>query len=346
MWIYSFTGNPEENAPAAQPSLVETVFSRSVYGDFRTFHTHREYHLVFLTMGAGLLKFESQDLTLRAGQMCLIRPGVLHAFGPREEGMEFWGISFVPGSPEDSVGSFFAGTSVLAADFDGSLDYIRSAFELIHSYAISCEVEAGEERNPDLKGEILRGYDSAIRCQTTAMLHFARSRMAHHSIREFHAGSDEMQQIMEWITEHYAENITLDVLSRKFALSVSHLSRNFYRAFGISPINYLIDYRISVAKVELLNTDKSIREIAEDVGYDNTYYFSSLFARRTGHTPAEQRKILKSPSTHPAVPDFLLEDLPETLRERANAARDASELIRRNTAGTSSPEKKGSAPKE
>lgn len=322
MWVYSFDDSSRDMLSGSHPILKQTIFSRSIYGDFHTFHKHKEYHLAFVTKGAGLLKLESEDITIQSGQLFLIKPGVLHGFGPQKQGMEFWGIEFLPGGSDDELGQFFASQETLAASFASYREYVHGTFQLIHSYAIyeSIDLDARNASEKDF-------YHMAVRLQLLSLLYLARVMIRHHRIRNFTSETDEMQEIMEWITEHYAENITLDMLSKKFAISVSHLSRNFYHAFGVSPINYLIDYRINMATAELMNTDKSIHEIAADVGYDNTYYFSSLFAKRTGHTPAKQRELMRSAYTHPVMADFSDEVLPDKIRDDADEARNAADQI-------------------
>ena len=103
-----------------------------------------------------------------------------------------------------------------------------------------------------------------------------------------------MRDVLHWIMDHYSEEITLDRLSREFAMSSSHLSRNFYQSFRISPINYLIDYRLSKAKDLLIFTNKPVYEIAAEVGYQNVYHFSNLFSKRIGPTPQEFRDYCRA----------------------------------------------------
>ena len=58
----------------------------------------------------------------------------------------------------------------------------------------------------------------------------------------------------------------------------------------MSPMQYIISLRISMAKGYLENSAKNISEISNEVGYDNALYFSRLFRKYTGMTPTEYRK--------------------------------------------------------
>ena len=93
-----------------------------------------------------------------------------------------------------------------------------------------------------------------------------------------------------YINENFSSNITLKTLSDRFAVSSSHISNEFTRIYGVSPIHYLIDIRLSVARGFLINTNYSVQEIALRVGYENCNHFTNLFQKRIGTSPNEYRK--------------------------------------------------------
>lgn len=64
----------------------------------------------------------------------------------------------------------------------------------------------------------------------------------------------------------------------------------FYKVVGSSPLDYIIDKRIEAAKVRLNNSDEGIASIAKSVGYTDAYYFSRIFKKRVGMSPANYRK--------------------------------------------------------
>ena len=113
-------------------------------------------------------------------------------------------------------------------------------------------------------------------------------------------------QIITYIQEYYAEPITLDSLAEVFNYSAYHLSSLFKEHTGISPIDYLIRFRLEMASELLMKTDASIREIAASIGYKDVYYFSRIFKKRKGVSPAQFRtrelhrlKVAESPSNFP-----------------------------------------------
>jgi AraC-like DNA-binding protein len=90
----------------------------------------------------------------------------------------------------------------------------------------------------------------------------------------------------------YANTLSLREISNSVGFSPQYLSKNFKMFFNVSPIEYLIEKRIQVAKRLLTETSLPIHEISNKVGYSDFYYFSKLFKRRTKYSPRAYRKIL------------------------------------------------------
>ncbi len=92
------------------------------------------------------------------------------------------------------------------------------------------------------------------------------------------------------IKEHFAENLTLKDLGRKYFVNSSYLGQIFRKKYGQSFKDYLSNYRINEAAQMLIKTDKKVSMIAEEVGYHDTDYFVSKFLEQKGCTPARYRK--------------------------------------------------------
>ena len=98
--------------------------------------------------------------------------------------------------------------------------------------------------------------------------------------------------IKKYIDVHYSQDLNLDTLAEATYMNKYYLSHVFKRSFGTSPIDYLIEKRISTAKFFLETTKYSIGEISELVGYNSTSYFSQIFKKRTGSTPSDYRAAI------------------------------------------------------
>lgn len=99
-----------------------------------------------------------------------------------------------------------------------------------------------------------------------------------------------MISMIDFITENYA-NVNLDILSEKFFYSKTHICRLFLKNTGKSFNQLLIDIKIGRACSLLENTDKTVNEIVDELGYDSVEYFYRLFKRNKGITPKDYRNL-------------------------------------------------------
>lgn len=98
-----------------------------------------------------------------------------------------------------------------------------------------------------------------------------------------------VEQIIEWIHQHYADSLTLQTLADVSHGSPYHLQRLFKRVKGISPTEYIQQIRLKKAIIMLESTEQSITNIGTTVGFANTPYFITLFKKKLGCTPSSYR---------------------------------------------------------
>lgn len=98
------------------------------------------------------------------------------------------------------------------------------------------------------------------------------------------------KEIQEYLRENSARKITLREVARHFYISTSHLSHSFKEETGLSPIRYVHMCRIEKAKALLRDTELTVGEVAETVGFNDRTFFSRLFKRMTGLSPYQYRE--------------------------------------------------------
>ena len=98
-------------------------------------------------------------------------------------------------------------------------------------------------------------------------------------------------QIKDLFDSNYKEHFNLDDLAQTYHVSKYKIIRDFSTYLHTSPINYLINKRISCSKRLLLETDYPVYEIASMVGIDNINHFTNLFKKHTSLTPHNYRKL-------------------------------------------------------
>ena len=112
-------------------------------------------------------------------------------------------------------------------------------------------------------------------------------------VNQLHHHAQIAVKIQEYLAEHYPERVTLEMLAASQNISISQLKRIFKEHTGSSVITYLTALRIKEAKRLIQESSMNFSQIAVCVGYDNIYYFSSVFKKHTGMTPTEYSKSLR-----------------------------------------------------
>lgn len=112
-------------------------------------------------------------------------------------------------------------------------------------------------------------------------------------IQDFHSQiiSKDTRQVIDetidYISHHYNQAITLTDLANMAGLSKSHYSRLFKKNIGYSPIEYLTHLRIDRAKELLAHSEIRIKEVSQNVGYEDELYFSRIFKKIVGISPTQ-----------------------------------------------------------
>ena len=84
-------------------------------------------------------------------------------------------------------------------------------------------------------------------------------------------------KVIDYLNTHYAEKISLSSIANKFYISKGSLIYSFNKFMDCSPIDYLLNIRLTKAKELLLNSKKNIGEISEACGFSSANYFSLIF---------------------------------------------------------------------
>lgn len=105
---------------------------------------------------------------------------------------------------------------------------------------------------------------------------------------------DRILTMLSFIQENYAEKLTLEQIADAASISTRECLRCFRESIRQSPMDYLIEYRVQVAKKLLETTALSITDIALRCGFNSNSYFTKIFRRSCGKTPNAYRKELQN----------------------------------------------------
>ena len=119
--------------------------------------------------------------------------------------------------------------------------------------------------------------------------------------------SRHLLRAKDLIDARYRDSLDVAALARAARLSPAHFSREFRRAFGETPHQYLLTRRLERAAALLRSTDRSVADICFTVGLSSVGSFTTSFGRTYGMTPTAYRAAYP-PATHRArIPTCVLQ---------------------------------------
>lgn len=109
--------------------------------------------------------------------------------------------------------------------------------------------------------------------------------------------TDKMARLVKESKKYVRNNlrtVTVADMAAAQHYNVKYFSRTFSAAMGMTPSEYITDFRLHWAEGALVNSDLSINEIMEAIGYDHRNGFNAAFKKKYGHPPAEYRRMKKT----------------------------------------------------
>ncbi len=106
---------------------------------------------------------------------------------------------------------------------------------------------------------------------------------------QFQKNDARLQEALDYIVSNYEQNITIETCAKISYMSKSNFARIFHDVIGTNFKEYVNSVRIKKASEFLSETDMSVSEISEKVGYDSTSYFCSIFKKHMNISPKDYR---------------------------------------------------------
>ena len=106
---------------------------------------------------------------------------------------------------------------------------------------------------------------------------------------EYEAMSPLIHKIVLMVAAEYGGHISLKIIADKFRMNSTYLGQIFIKETGMKFSEYLMCYRLSMAREQIVNSDEKIAVIASSVGYTNMNYFYQQFNQYYHTTPSEMR---------------------------------------------------------
>lgn len=268
------------------PLEFNTDDTRDYYNNDINWHWHEEFELVCVIEGSVACHINQSVYELQPGEGIFINSNVLHRFTSEKYGI-ITNVIFLP--------TFLASKE--------SLIYGKYIMPLEKS-ELPCIVlkkeEAWKKQILSLLQELFSNLKTAewnelfIRNRLSEIwllmiLQLNSEQLAPKTKNGSNNSEKMLQTMIQYIQMHFERPITLADIAGAVNVSKNTALRYFQENIGVSPVEYLIQYRLNNACKMLRETSEKITYIAGCAGYDNVSYFNRIFKKYVGKTPSQYR---------------------------------------------------------
>ena len=256
-------------------------------------HWHQEFEFLVLTEGKVLFTIEDRKYVMNPGDIVFINSNYLHMAKNICGGVcSFYAIDFSYHVLNEDIHSIF------------SKKFIRPILNDKYVFPVFMPVSEDEDKcwQKDIRNYLheigecpeheLEPFELMIRSRILAIWDILDKNCVRaqkdNDIESRY--SERLEPVISYIKENYAYEITLGELAAILPMSDGQFSRVFKQTMKLSPIQYLMRYRILQSCKLLQDTEKKIGEIANLSGFNNISYFNRVFLNTIGCTPKEYRE--------------------------------------------------------
>ncbi|MCI8508447.1 MAG: AraC family transcriptional regulator [Lachnospiraceae bacterium] len=237
-----------------------------------------DYQLIYVASGKAYFYFEDREEIVTAGHMVLYRPKEVqkYVYYGTDQTEVYW-VHFT-GSDVKNILRQYGISDNMHVFYCGALLEYQSLFRLMIQ-----ELQMCREDYQELLAMVFRHILILIHRQM-------------HNVKKTDSGfmTEEIDLAVTYFNEHYNTDICIEEYAASRHMSTSWFIRNFRKYTGFTPMQYILEIRISNAESLLEATEYNITEISRIIGYDNPLYFSRLFKKSKGLSPSEYRKRIKT----------------------------------------------------
>ncbi len=251
-------------------------------------HQHSYFEACYVFKGAGIFRLSGDDYPIGLQQIFLSKPGQLHEIIPlRKQPLGIYFLAFNVVAHNNPKVRNPGIDELIKALLDSKRCVSAPKNEIQHTINLLNAVISSKEL----------GYERLIESLgIKLLLDIARALIEKPLV--FKAIDSQPQNRSEatvqraalFLRDNHTRSITIKDVAAEIHLSKRHIERLFRGIMGTSIRNYLIDLRMETASRLLLDPQLSIKEIAYQIGYGDTHFFSTLFRQRVGLTPSAFRE--------------------------------------------------------
>ncbi|SEN96253.1 AraC family transcriptional regulator [Paenibacillus sp. OV219] len=278
--------------------LFSIVRHAEVDRDHRYYHSHDFLEICYVYSGSGFHRIGEMEYQVGRGDVFIINDGNKHAFyrGETDDELITYNLLFKPGFIDDRLLPFDDFSSL-------SLSYLFEGLWEDESQMVGLRLSMGNLNEIDpLLDDMIQEYKNAL-SGYQAILRSHLIRFIVNIMRVLHLKGEELENphprrslsMIESAVRHlqanYAKSIDIEELARKSFFSKNYFARLFKETTGITVYQYGQQMRIEEASRLIRNTDKSLGEIAREVGYADYKTFFSAFRKLKEVSPQVYRDL-------------------------------------------------------
>ena len=249
-------------------------------------HWHTEFEFVYVETGTVYFGISDKQFALSEGQGVFINSKILHRYFSQ-------GNAIVPNfvlmpyfiAAQDSLIYQKYVLPIMSSPMDYQI-FSQDIPWQAQVLSLMREIMAAQEKASDV--ELVNSY----LIQKIWHILYQNTDVEHMGKKENYSASSQarLQLMMQYIHQDFAYNISLSDIADQAKVSKSTALNLFQRYLGISPVTYLINYRLQEAAKLLASTEKKVTVISKDTGFDSVDYFCKAFKKYYKLTPTEYRK--------------------------------------------------------
>jgi AraC family transcriptional regulator, melibiose operon regulatory protein len=257
-------------------------------------HWHKEFEILVITEGSVLFTIEQQEYLLNPGDYVFINSNFYHAAkSATDEKCSFFAIDFSYQFLQENLHTRF-GRKYIRPILNGNLAFsevIRKAEADINSNSWQAQIMKRLIEISTFPEDDLDSRELAVKSQVFAIwdLYYQNAAVKSELNDTDLFNMERLKPVLQFIHENYAYEITLAELAGLIPMSEGQFCRMFKQTLKVTPVQYIMRYRILQSCDLLLDTDKKIGEISNLTGFNNISYYNRLFLQTIGCTPKHYR---------------------------------------------------------
>lgn len=233
----------------------------------------RDYQILYVANGKTHFWFDGKEEIVSAGHMVLYKPEEIQKYiYYLEDSPEVFWIHFT-GSDVKNILAYHGISLDEHVFYCGVLPDYKALFRKIIQELQLCRY----------------GYEDYIASLFNDILLLV-DRQQHEQKKATGNVQEQIERAAAYFNENYNTKISIDDYAESLHISTNWFIHNFKQYAGMSPAQYILSLRMVNAQSLLERTTYNIKEISEIVGYENPLYFSRVFKKEIGKSPAQYRK--------------------------------------------------------